>query len=91
MALQIIVGLFLYAKSLKYSILLVNKTNSILYKEKHMPRVDRSYSQFEEIRNYHDRSMMKWQGFFLSEHTASMKEDKMPKVYYKHYVKGVLK
>lgn len=56
-----------------------------------MPRVDRSYSQFEEIRNYHDRSMMKWQGFFLSEHIASMKEDKMPKVYYKHYVKGVLK
>lgn len=29
MALQIIVGLFLYAKSLKYSILLVDKTNSI--------------------------------------------------------------
>ena len=58
MALQIIVGLFLYAKSLKYSILLVNKPNSILYKENH---------------------------------TASMKEDKMPKVYYKHYVKGVLK
>ena len=56
-----------------------------------MPRVDRSYSQFEEIRNYRDRTMMKWQGFFLSEHTASMKEDKMPKVYHKHYVKGVLK
>ncbi len=28
MALQIIVGLFLYAKSLKYSILLVDKTES---------------------------------------------------------------
>ena len=57
-----------------------------------MPRVDRSYSQFEEaLPFHHDRSMMKWQGFFLSEHTASMKEDKMPKVYYKHYVKGVLK
>ena len=91
MALQIIVGLFLYAKSLKYSILLVNKTNSILYKEKHMPRVDRSYSQFEEIRNYHDRSMMKWQGFFLSEHTSEMKKDKADKIYYKYLVKGYMK
>lgn len=51
-----------------------------------MPRVDRSYSQFEEIRN-----MMKWQGFFLSEHTTAMKEDKADKVYYEHHVKGALK
>ncbi|MDN6070588.1 MAG: hypothetical protein L0I48_05265 [Lactococcus plantarum] len=56
-----------------------------------MPKVDRSYSQFEEIRNYHDRSMMKWQGFFLSEHTATMKEDKADKFYYEHRVKGALK
>lgn len=56
-----------------------------------MLRVDRSYSQFEEIRNYHDRAMMKWQGFFLSEHTAAMKEAKADKVYYKVHVKGALK
>ncbi|CEN29333.1 hypothetical protein [Pseudolactococcus piscium] len=56
-----------------------------------MPKVDRSYSQFEEIRNYHDRSMMKWQGFFLSEHKTAMKEDKAGKVYYEHHVKGALK
>lgn len=68
---------------------LVHLTNTIegLY----MPKVDRSYSQFEEIRNYHDRSMMKWQGFFLSEHTATMKEDKADKFYYEHRVKGALK
>ena len=62
-----------------------------MYKGKHMPRVDRSYSQFEEIRNYHDRSMMKWQGFLLSEHMKAMKEDKAEKVYYKYLVSGVLK
>ena len=56
-----------------------------------MPRVDRSYSQFEEIRNYHDRSMMKWQGFLLSEHMKAMKEGKADKVYYEHHVKGALK
>lgn len=55
-----------------------------------MPKVDRGYSQFEEIRNYHDRSMMKWQGFFLSEHTTAMKEDKAGKVYYEYKVTGRL-
>ena len=69
----------------------MNKLTLFLYKGKHMPRVDRSYSQFEEIRNYHDRSMMKWQGFFLSEHTKAMKEGKADKVYYEHHVKGALK
>ncbi|MBR6894962.1 conserved hypothetical protein [Lactococcus piscium] len=56
-----------------------------------MTAVDRSYSQFEEIRNYHDRSMMKWQGFFLSEHTTEMKKDNAEKTYYPYLVMGILK
>lgn len=55
-----------------------------------MPRVDRSHSQFEEIRNYHDRSMIV-ANLFLSEHTTAMKEDKADKVYYEHHVKGALR
>lgn len=55
-----------------------------------MPRVDRSYSQFEEIRNYRDRGMMKFQGFYLSEHTSEMKKDKADKIYYKYLVKGYM-
>lgn len=39
-----------------------------------MTKVDRHYSQFEEIRLYQDRGMMKWQGFFLSEHTSEIKK-----------------
>lgn len=39
--------------------------------------VDRSYSQFPEIREYRDRGMKKWQGFFLSEHNTAMKQDKL--------------
>ena len=56
-----------------------------------MTAVDRSYSQFEEIRNYHDRSMMKWQGFFLSEQTAEMKKDSAEKTYYPYLVMGTLR
>lgn len=56
-----------------------------------MTEVDRSYSQYEEVREYRDRGMMKWQGFFLSEHTKAMKEDKAEKVYYKYLVSGVVK
>lgn len=56
-----------------------------------MTAVDRSYSQFEEIRNYHDRSMMKWQGFFLSEHTTEMKKDGADKTYYPYLVMGILR
>ena len=55
-----------------------------------MTKVDRHYSQFEEIRLYQDRGMMKWQGFFLSEHTTAMKEDKAGKVYYEYKVTGRL-
>ncbi|WP_374284247.1 hypothetical protein [Lactococcus sp.] len=36
--------------------------------------VDRSYHPSKAIREYQDRGMMKWQGFFLSEHTSAMKE-----------------
>ena len=56
-----------------------------------MSKVDRSYSQFKEIREYQDRSMMKWQGFFLSEHTKAMRDDRAEKVYYPYLVRGVLK
>lgn len=56
-----------------------------------MVKVDRSYSQFAEIRDYHDRCMMKWQGFFLSEHTKAMRDDKAEKVYYMYLVSSVLK
>ena len=36
--------------------------------------VDRSYHPFKVIREYQDRGMMKWQGFYLSEHTTAMRE-----------------
>ncbi|OFI46773.1 hypothetical protein BG262_02955 [Floricoccus penangensis] len=39
--------------------------------------VDRSYSKFPEIRDYRDRGMKKWQGFFISEHNTAMKQDKL--------------
>lgn len=56
-----------------------------------MTEVDRSYSQYEEVRAYRDRGMMKWQGFYLSEHTSEMKKDKADKIYYKYLVKGYMK
>ena len=34
--------------------------------------VDRSYLPFKSAREYQDRKMKKWMGFFLSEHTASL-------------------
>lgn len=37
--------------------------------------VDRSYSKFPEIRDYKDRGMKKWMGFYLSEHGSAMKRD----------------
>lgn len=51
-----------------------------------MPRVDRSYSQYKEIREYQDRGMMKWQGFFLSEHQAAMKAEREEKILHKYKV-----
>mgnify|MGYP001049150081 CR=1 FL=1 len=56
-----------------------------------MSHVNRDYSQFEEIRNYQDRGMMKWQGFFLSEHTREMYLDSADKIYYTYLVRGQLK
>ena len=56
-----------------------------------MSKVDRSYSRFKEIREYQDRAMMKWQGFFLSEHTKAMQDDNAEKVYYSYLVRGILK
>ena len=35
--------------------------------------------------------MMKWQGFFLSEHTKAMQDDNAEKVYYSYLVRGILK
>lgn len=54
-----------------------------------MTEVDRFYSQYEEVREYRDRGMMKWQGFYLSEHTAAIEEEKKKKLY-KYLVCGVL-
>lgn len=38
--------------------------------------IDRSYLPFQAAREYQDRGMMKWMGFFLSEHTTSLDEDR---------------
>lgn len=35
-------------------------------------RVDRSYLPYKSAREYQDRKMAKWLGFFLSEHMAAM-------------------
>lgn len=43
----------------------------MVYSNQH---VDRSYHSSKEIREYQDRGMMKWQGFYLSEHTSAMKK-----------------
>ena len=55
-----------------------------------MTRVDRSYSPYKEVREYQDRGMMKWQGFYLSEHTTAMEADKAPKKYFTIKVIGYL-
>lgn len=38
--------------------------------------IDRSYLPFQSDRDHQDRGMMKWMGFFLSEHTTSLGEEK---------------
>ena len=38
--------------------------------------IDRSYLPFQSAREHQDRGMMKWMGFFLSEHTSSLHEDR---------------
>lgn len=38
--------------------------------------IDRTYLPFQSAREHQDRGMMKWMGFFLSEHTTSMTDDK---------------
>ena len=38
--------------------------------------IDRSYLPFQSAREYQDRGMKKWMGFFLSEHTTSLDEEK---------------
>lgn len=39
-------------------------------------RVDRSYLPFKSAREYQDRKMAKWMGFFLSEHTNALQNPK---------------
>lgn len=34
--------------------------------------VDRSYLKYKSARDYQDRKMAKWMGFFLSEHTTAL-------------------
>ena len=38
--------------------------------------IDRSYLPYQSAREYQDRGMQKRMGFFLSEHTSSLIEDK---------------
>lgn len=38
--------------------------------------IDRSYLPFQSAREHQDRGMMKWMGFFSSEHTTSLSDDK---------------
>ena len=38
--------------------------------------IDRMYLPFQSAREHRDRGMMKWMGFFLSEHTTSLVDDK---------------
>ncbi|XJS10436.1 hypothetical protein ACF3NG_09910 [Aerococcaceae bacterium WGS1372] len=40
--------------------------------------VDRSYLPFKSAREYQDRKMAKWMGFFLSEHTHALKVSAEP-------------
>ena len=37
--------------------------------------MNRSYLPFESAREYQDRGMAKWMGFFLSEHSSSLWEE----------------
>ena len=38
--------------------------------------IDRSYLPFQSARDYQDPGMQKWMGFYLSEHTSSLREEK---------------
>lgn len=38
--------------------------------------IDRSYLPFQSAREYQDTGMQKWMGFFLSEYTNSLDEDR---------------
>ena len=38
--------------------------------------IDRSYLPYQSAREYQDSGMQKWMGFFLSEHTMSLEEEK---------------
>lgn len=38
--------------------------------------IDRSYLPYQSAREYQDSGMQKWMGFFLSEHTTSLGEEK---------------
>ena len=38
--------------------------------------IDRSYLPFQVAREYQDRKMAKWMGFFLSEHTSGLEEER---------------
>lgn len=38
--------------------------------------IDRSYLPFQVAREYRDRKMAKWMGFFLSEHTAGLDSER---------------
>lgn len=37
--------------------------------------IDRSYLPFQSAREYQDRKMQKWMGFFLSENTTALSDD----------------
>lgn len=43
--------------------------------------IDRSYLPFPSAREYQDRKMAKWMGFFLSEHSSALVDDSNTKTF----------
>ena len=42
--------------------------------------IDRSYLPYQSAREFQDRGMAKWAGFFLSEHTTALKKKKIDRI-----------
>ncbi len=40
--------------------------------------INRNYLPYKSAREYADRGMAKWMGFFLSEHTSALEDDAIP-------------
>lgn len=62
-------------------IICVEKESKMDYKTKHKPTREESEKLAEYFfkHDYVDRGMLKWQGYFLSDHISAMKKDKADK------------